>query len=75
MTIQTGIYQHYKGNQYRVLGTVTHSETEEQLVLYQPLYGEQNLWVRPLTMFTETVEIADNSVPRFKLVQKDDANS
>lgn len=72
MTVKKGIYQHYKGNHYRVLGTVTHSETEEHLVLYQPLYGEQKLWVRPLAMFTEQVDHAGGGVPRFKWVAEDE---
>ncbi|BBI59517.1 hypothetical protein HSBAA_08230 [Vreelandella sulfidaeris] len=50
-----GIYRHYKGNLYEVLGTAQHSESEEHLVVYRALYGEYGLWVRPLAMFTETV--------------------
>ena len=53
--IKAGLYRHYKGAQYQVIGTVRHSETEEELVLYRALYGEKGLWVRPLIMFTETV--------------------
>jgi hypothetical protein len=70
MTITPGIYAHYKGNRYRVIDTVTHSETEETLVLYRPLYGEQKLWVRPYDMFTESVEVEGQSVPRFRLVKE-----
>lgn len=69
--IKAGIYKHYKGNDYRVIGVATHSETEEALVVYQPLYGEgeQGLWVRPYSMFIEQVEVAGKRVPRFQYVQ------
>lgn len=61
-----GIYTHYKGNRYEVIGVATHSETGESVVVYRPLYGEGALWVRPLTMFMENVTLADGSVcPRF----------
>jgi hypothetical protein len=60
-----GLYRHYKGNDYRVTGLARHSETEEVLVVYQALYGERGLWVRPAAMFTETVEVAGKRVPRF----------
>ncbi|WP_417437791.1 DUF1653 domain-containing protein [Idiomarina sp.] len=65
MTIKSGIYEHYKGGRYRVIDIARHSETEEWMVLYQPLYGEQELWVRPFDMFVETVNIDGNDVPRF----------
>lgn len=65
MSISPGRYRHYKGGEYEVIDLVRHSETEELLVLYRPLYGEMNLWVRPLTMFTESVEVAGKTVPRF----------
>ena len=66
--IKTGKYRHYKGNQYAVLDVVTHSETEEELVLYRPLYGEGKLWVRPLDMFMEKVSIDGKDLPRFKYI-------
>ena len=69
MAIQTGIYQHYKGARYRVLGEATHSETEEVLVIYQALYGERGLWVRPLSMFIEHVDIKGKLQPRFALIE------
>ncbi len=68
-TIPQGIYQHYKGNLYQVLHTAQHSETEESLVVYRCLYGEYGVWVRPLSMFVETVTIDDKQVPRFKLIK------
>jgi len=69
--IQTGKYQHYKGKLYEVVGVAHHSETLEPLVVYKALYhssdfGENALWVRPLNMFTELVEINGEQVPRFK---------
>ena len=67
-TIKPGLYQHYKGNQYDVIDIVRHSETEETLVLYRALYGERGLWVRPLTMFTERVNVDGLCMPRFEFV-------
>ncbi len=59
------IYDHYKGNKYEVIGTATHSETLEELVVYRALYGSNKLWVRPLDMFFEHVEVAGELRPRF----------
>jgi len=70
MELQRGIYQHYKGQLYQVFNVATHSETEEKLVVYQCLYGDYSIWVRPLTMFTETITTSDDrEVERFKLIQ------
>ena len=66
-----GVYRHYKGERYQVLGTARHSETLEPLVVYRALYGEHGLWVRPLAMFVETVRVDGKSVPRFALEQAD----
>lgn len=68
-TLKPGRYQHYKGAEYRVFGTCRHSETEEVLVFYQCLYGDWSYWVRPLSMFTENVQVEGESVPRFRWVQ------
>ncbi|KTT03543.1 DUF1653 domain-containing protein [Pseudomonas rhizoryzae] len=68
MALQTGLYRHYKGQQYRVLGLARHSETEEELVIYQALYGEYGLWARPLSMFRESVQVDGEQVPRFALI-------
>ncbi len=73
MTIATGLYQHYKGQQYRVLGVAQHSETEESLVVYQALYGEFGLWLRPLSMFTEQVLVEGVLQPRFALLQREES--
>ena len=60
-----GRYRHYTGNHYELVGVVRHSESLEPLVLYRPLYGEGALWVRPYTMFFETVTIDGVVQPRF----------
>jgi cyclomaltodextrinase / maltogenic alpha-amylase / neopullulanase len=64
-TLPTGRYRHFKGGHYEVLGVARHSETDEELVVYRPLHGEGGLWVRPLAMFLETVEVDGRPVPRF----------
>ena len=69
MQVQPGLYQHYKGPKYRVLGTARHSESEELVVVYQALYGDGGLWVRPLSMFNEQVEVNGTPVPRFALIE------
>ena len=66
--ITTGIYKHYKGQRYQVLHCARHSETQEWLVVYQCLYDDFSIWVRPLTMFQEQVKLSNNElVPRFSL--------
>ncbi len=65
MQIKAGRYRHYKGSEYEVIDTVRHSENEGWLVLYRPLYGARELWVRPYDMFVEQVEIDGQSQPRF----------
>ena len=66
-----GRYRHYKGGEYRVIGIARHSETLEALVIYEALYGEGGLWVRPATMFTETVELHGRRLPRFAFVGRE----
>lgn len=70
--LKLGKYKHYKGNFYRVLGVAKHSETLEDLVVYEALYDNEvsKLWVRPLKMFTEKVELNGKKVPRFEFVEK-----
>ncbi len=60
-----GRYRHFKGGEYEVVGVARHSETEERLVVYRPLYGDGGLWVRSVAMFLETVEHDGRTVPRF----------
>lgn len=66
--IQLGTYRHYKGNTYQVIGVAKHSETEEDLVVYRALYGEGGLWVRPLEIFCEKVEVGGKWVSRFEQI-------
>ena len=70
MEVKPGIYQHYKGNKYRVIGVAKHSESLEDMVVYEPLYDNKmaKLWVRPLEMFLGEVEINDEKIPRFKYI-------
>ena len=67
-TVKCGKYRHFKGNEYEVLGTATHSETLEELVMYRALYGEGKLWVRPVSMWNETVEKDGQTVKRFEFI-------
>ena len=68
-----GIYKHFKGNKYKVIDIVRHSETTEEMVLYKPLYKNKDfpnqMWVRPLKMFLETVERDGKKFPRFEFVK------
>ena len=61
----TGLYRHYKGGQYEVIGTARHSETLEPMTVYRALYGAHGLWVRPAAMFNEQVLIDGVMQPRF----------
>ena len=67
-TIAPGIYQHYKGNYYQVFFVSRHTETEEEMVVYQSLYGDFRVWSRPLSMFLENVEYNGVLQPRFKKI-------
>ncbi len=66
--IRPGIYRHYKGGLYEVLGPATHSETLEDMVVYKALYGRRGTWVRPLAMWDNPIEVGDTTVRRFEYV-------
>ncbi|MBU0647688.1 DUF1653 domain-containing protein [Patescibacteria group bacterium] len=75
MEIKPGLYQHYSGKQYRIIGEGRHSETLEELVIYQALYdspefGPNAIWARPKQMFSENVEIDGKHVPRFQFIEQ-----
>lgn len=71
-TILPGRYRHFKGNEYRVLFVARHSETLEELVVYQALYGDRGFWVRPASMWNEMVERDGIRQPRFARIEEDD---
>jgi hypothetical protein len=68
-SIEPGLYQHYKGGKYKVLGVGCNTEAHEYYVVYSPAElraGIPEFWLRPYSMFMETVEIGGKAVPRFK---------
>lgn len=67
-SIKLGKYRHFKGNEYRVLYLAKHSETLEELVVYQALYGERDVWVRPAAMWNETIEREGKRFQRFTYI-------
>lgn len=67
-----GVYRHYKGNLYQVLHIATHSETGEKLVVYRALYGDYGVWVRPVAMFNQMIEVDGKMLPRFAQVVQDE---
>lgn len=71
MEIKPGKYRHFKGKEYRVLGIASHSETLEPMVVYQALYGECGLWVRPVSMWNEIVHRDDYHGPRFVYLEEE----
>lgn len=64
-----GIYEHFKKKRYKIVALARHSETLEELVVYQAMYGEGGVWVRPVAMFTEQVSVDGKFLPRFKHIQ------
>jgi len=70
--MQTGIYRHYKGKLYHVIGIGRHSESLDKMVVYRCLYGNYGLWVRPYKMFMEYIELNGESVPRFSFLHSTD---
>lgn len=69
LSIQKGKYRHYKGNLYEVTGTARHSETLENMVIYKALYGDFGIWVRPLKMFLEDVNVDGKIQKRFEPIE------
>lgn len=67
-SIKPGRYRHFKGKEYEVLGVARHSETEEELIVYRALYGDFGLWVRPVSMWNETVERDGKTFRRFTYI-------
>ncbi len=67
-TPKPGIYRHYKGNRYLLIAIAKHSETLEDVVVYRALYGEGGYWVRPLSMWSETVSVDGKDMPRFEYI-------
>ena len=66
--IQPGRYRHFKGNEYEVIGIARDSETRIEMVVYRALYGERGLWVRPASMFAESVIRDGRTLPRFEWI-------
>lgn len=73
-SLPNGTYRHYKGNLYEVIGTARHSETEEWHVIYKTCYGDYSTWIRPLSMFTENVEVNGQLTPRFTYIEEQKKN-
>lgn len=69
--IKLGKYRHFKGNLYEVIDIARSSETLEEFVVYRALYYENGLWIRPLKMFLEMVEVDGKSIERFQFVEND----
>jgi len=67
--ISLGIYRHYKGNEYEVIGLSKHSETLEDMVIYKALYGDYGTWVRPLSMWDNPIEKDGKTVKRFEYIK------
>lgn len=67
--LKLGKYKHYKGKRYEVIGIGRHSETLEEMVVYRALYGNHDLWVRPIRMFLEKIEVNGKKISRFKYDQ------
>jgi len=70
--IKTGVYRHYKNKDYKVLYTAVDTETKEEVVVYQAIYGEGKIWVRPKRMFLEEVEVDGKKKPRFEFIAEND---
>jgi len=67
-TVRKGRHLHYRGKEYRVIGVALHTESKEEFVVYEQLYGDHKLWVRPIDMFLENVDFNGTVMPRFKYI-------
>ena len=65
-----GVYRHYKGNYYKVIAVAKHTETEEDLVVYMALYGNNDIWCRPLNMWNDEIEVNGQKLKRFELIKE-----
>lgn len=68
--VKNAVYQHYKGNKYKVLNVATHTETMEQMVVYQDISVPEKIWARPATMWNDTINLPDKTVLRFSLINE-----
>lgn len=71
--LEAGLYEHYKGNKYRVLGVGRHTEADEYFVVYSPIEPKPNMpeiWLRPYRMFLETVEVEGETISRFRKIKE-----
>ena len=67
--MKSGLYQHYKGQEYEVLGVCRHSETLEEMIVYRALYSDYGLWVRPKALFEEVILYKGKKTPRFQFIR------
>ena len=67
--LKLGLYQHYKGYYYQVMGVARHEETHKALVIYQALYGDFALWARDIDIFKSSINFEGNEVPRFRFIK------
>lgn len=74
-SVKLGRYRHFKGNEYEVIAVANHSETLEPMVVYRALYGDGGIWVRPLSMWNETVELNGVKQKRFIYVDETAENT
>lgn len=68
--MKKGVYRHFKGNLYEVIGVARHSETLQEMVVYKALYGEGDMWVRPSDMWDEVIERDGKLIKRFELIEE-----
>jgi hypothetical protein len=71
MRLKLGVYEHFKGKRYEVIGHARHSETLDDMIIYKQLYGDESLWVRPTKMFFDEVEADGQMMPRFRYIGRE----